>query len=78
MPIYEYVCLDCKKKFSEVKPISAYNPKKVKCPKCLRTWDYKNKRLKVPPKYKYCRECDKVRADTGKALYWGRLERGRE
>jgi putative FmdB family regulatory protein len=28
------VCLDCKKEFSEIKPVSAYNPKKVKCPKC--------------------------------------------
>ena len=34
MPIYEYVCLDCKKEFSEVKPISAYTPKAVSCPKC--------------------------------------------
>ena len=34
MPVYEYVCLDCKKKFSEMKPISAYRPKAVKCPKC--------------------------------------------
>ncbi len=34
MPIYEYVCLDCKKKFNEVKPISEYDPKRVKCPKC--------------------------------------------
>jgi len=34
MPIYEYVCLNCRKKFSETKPISAYDPKKVKCPKC--------------------------------------------
>ena len=34
MPIYEYSCLECKMKFSEVKPISAYNPKKVRCPKC--------------------------------------------
>ena len=29
MPVYE-------KKFSESKPISAYDPKKVKCPKCRR------------------------------------------
>jgi len=34
MPIYEYVCLDCKKQFSEIKPISEYDPKAVKCPKC--------------------------------------------
>ncbi len=34
MPIYEYVCLDCKKEFSEAKPISGYDPKKAKCPKC--------------------------------------------
>lgn len=34
MPVYEYVCLDCKKEFSEVTPLSAYDPKAVKCPKC--------------------------------------------
>jgi putative FmdB family regulatory protein len=34
MPIYEYVCLKCRKKFSETKPVSAYDPSKVKCPKC--------------------------------------------
>ena len=34
MPIYEYVCRDCKKEFSEMKPVSAHDPKKVKCPKC--------------------------------------------
>jgi putative FmdB family regulatory protein len=34
MPTYEYVCLACQKKFQEVKPISAYDPKKVRCPKC--------------------------------------------
>ena len=34
MPIYEYVCLDCKKGFSKVESISAHDPKKVTCPKC--------------------------------------------
>ena len=34
MPIYEYTCLDCKKRFSEVKPISEYDPQAVECPKC--------------------------------------------
>ena len=34
MPVYEYVCLDCKKKFSETKPVTDHNPKAVKCPKC--------------------------------------------
>jgi putative FmdB family regulatory protein len=34
MPVYDCTCLDCKKRFSESKPISAYDPKKVKCPKC--------------------------------------------
>ena len=34
MPVYEYSCLDCKRKFSEVKPVSAYDTKAVKCPKC--------------------------------------------
>ena len=34
MPVYEYVCLDCNKKFSEMKPVSAFDPYAVKCPKC--------------------------------------------
>ena len=46
---------------------------KVKCPRCFRKWDYKNKRLQVAPKYRYCKDCDKVRTDTGKALGWGRI-----
>ncbi len=33
MPVYEYSCLDCKRKFNEVKPVSAHDPKKVRC-KC--------------------------------------------
>ena len=33
MPVYEYVCVDCKKKFCKVRRISAYK-KAVKCPKC--------------------------------------------
>lgn len=33
MPIYEYVCLDCKEEFSETKPIAAYEPGKAQCPK---------------------------------------------
>jgi putative FmdB family regulatory protein len=34
MPVYEYVCSNCNKKFSEIKPVSAFDPKAVKCPKC--------------------------------------------
>jgi putative FmdB family regulatory protein len=34
MPIYEYVCSACKKKFSETKRVSEYDPKTVRCPKC--------------------------------------------
>lgn len=34
MPIYEYICLDCKKQFTEVKMISKHDPKRVSCPKC--------------------------------------------
>ena len=34
MPVYEYACLDCKKKFSETKPVAAYDPKRIRCPKC--------------------------------------------
>jgi putative FmdB family regulatory protein len=34
MAVYEYRCLDCKKRFTEVKPISEYDPDAAKCPKC--------------------------------------------
>ncbi len=33
MPIYEYVCRDCKKHFEEL-TTSAHDTKPVKCPKC--------------------------------------------
>ena len=35
MPIYEYVCVSCKKQFSKVELISKHDPKNVKCPKCM-------------------------------------------
>lgn len=34
MPVYEYVCLDCKKTFEITKPIAKFEPKTVACPKC--------------------------------------------
>ena len=34
MPIYEFRCLDCKKRFDLVLSVTEYDPKKVKCPKC--------------------------------------------
>ena len=34
MPVYEFACRACKKKFTVVKPIAGYDPKKVVCPKC--------------------------------------------
>ncbi len=34
MAVYEFVCGNCRKKFRVVKPITAYNSKKVTCPKC--------------------------------------------
>jgi putative FmdB family regulatory protein len=34
MPVYEFICNDCQKKFEVVKPIKEYDPKKVTCPKC--------------------------------------------
>jgi putative FmdB family regulatory protein len=34
MPTYEFRCSDCKKEFQVVEPVSEYDPKKVKCPKC--------------------------------------------
>ena len=37
MPIYEFICLNCKRRrkpFEVIQSASSYNPKKVKCPKC--------------------------------------------
>ena len=34
MPVYEYVCQNCKKKFSETLPLAEYDPKAIRCPKC--------------------------------------------
>jgi putative FmdB family regulatory protein len=34
MPVYEFACRACRKKFAVVKPITEYDPKKVACPKC--------------------------------------------
>ncbi len=34
MPLYEYVCQDCKMLFSEVLTIQEHETKKVRCPKC--------------------------------------------
>jgi putative FmdB family regulatory protein len=34
MPLYEYICSKCHKKFSEVLTIKEHDTKKVRCPKC--------------------------------------------
>ena len=34
MPLYEYVCKKCEKKFSEVLTIKEHDTKKIVCPKC--------------------------------------------
>ena len=34
MPLYEYVCKKCHKKFAEVLTIKEHEAKKVQCPKC--------------------------------------------
>jgi putative FmdB family regulatory protein len=34
MPLYDYVCRECKKKFQIVEPIGRHDPKRVSCPKC--------------------------------------------
>jgi len=34
MPVYDYRCSKCNKKFSVTMTISEYEKKKVKCPKC--------------------------------------------
>jgi putative FmdB family regulatory protein len=34
MPLYEYICKKCQKKFGEVLTIKEHETKKVQCPKC--------------------------------------------
>jgi len=34
MPIYEFVCESCKKRFSVTQSISEYEKNKPRCPKC--------------------------------------------
>lgn len=37
MPIYEYICRKCRKKFSEVLTIREHDTVKIRCPRCKRT-----------------------------------------
>jgi putative FmdB family regulatory protein len=34
MPLYEYVCRKCHKKFSAVLTIKEHDTKRIRCPKC--------------------------------------------
>jgi len=35
MPVYEYLCRDCRKRFAKVESIAAHRPgKRATCPKC--------------------------------------------
>lgn len=34
MPLYEYICKRCRKKFAEVLTLKELETKKVECPKC--------------------------------------------
>ncbi len=34
MPLYEYICNKCHKKFSEVLTIKEHDSQQLKCPKC--------------------------------------------
>lgn len=34
MPLYEYICSNCQKLFSEVLTIREHETKKIRCPKC--------------------------------------------
>ena len=37
MPTYEYVCPQCKKRFSLVMSIKDHDRRRIKCPKCANT-----------------------------------------
>ena len=37
MPVYDYKCQNCRKKFTTIMSITQYETKRVKCPKCKST-----------------------------------------
>ena len=37
MPLYEYICRNCRNKFDEVLTIKEHETKKLQCPKCQST-----------------------------------------
>lgn len=37
MPLYEYICRNCREKFSEVLTIKEHDAKQPQCPKCKST-----------------------------------------
>lgn len=37
MPLYEFICKKCHKKFGEVLTIKEHESKKIECPKCKST-----------------------------------------
>jgi putative FmdB family regulatory protein len=34
MPLYEYICRECRKKFSEVLTVKEHDTKRIRCPQC--------------------------------------------
>jgi putative FmdB family regulatory protein len=34
MPVYEFICKKCKKRFSVTMPVAEYEKRRFKCPKC--------------------------------------------
>lgn len=34
MSVYEFTCQNCRKRFQVERPITEYNPKTIRCPKC--------------------------------------------
>jgi putative FmdB family regulatory protein len=37
MPVYEYICLECKKEFEVVERIAEHGDKRARCPRCRST-----------------------------------------
>lgn len=34
MPVYEYTCKDCKKRFELIQSFAEHDDRKIRCPKC--------------------------------------------
>jgi len=50
----------------------------VKCPRCKRVWILRDRTIRYPPKYRYCKPCARIERETGRALGRAKITKSRE